>query len=129
MSLTSAGIECRHIRLAALGIIGLSLSCAGPAFDLDCSSVELRVVDTSCPTARVSWSIWAVSWEDAGTHVESVPWNKETELCDGEVEIWARRECADDGSVTVQIWVDGVLEKDKTAEGPEASARVESWIG
>ena len=116
-------------RLVALTAFCMVLCCQGPDMSLDCSSVELRVHDSTCTTADVIWDVWSVTWEDKGHEVVSLPWLKAVDLCDGSVEVRAKRECPDDGIVTVEIYIDEVLKKSATGEGPGAAARVESWIG
>lgn len=115
--------------LLIIVIASMASSCGGgPGILLDCPTVQLRVHDSSCDRAYVSWEIWMVTWEDHGQNVMALPWLHEQDLCSGEVEIWARRECTDDGTVTVEILVDGRLERSSQGHGSRANAYARLWI-
>ena len=118
---------CRLL-LILLAASCLPLSCGGVNLTGDCYAVELRVHDTTCASAEVAWNIWYISGEENDRGVEQLPWSSVRELCTADIELWAQRECDDDGMVTVEIYIDGALRRSQTAEGPGAIASVDYWL-
>lgn len=82
--------------------------------------ISLRVVDTSCPTATVGWGDGSA--DDPRDQV-SLPWERSIGSPAGLVLVLAAaRDCDDDGTVTVEIRLDGRLEDRGEATGPGAVA-------
>lgn len=100
----------------------------GPDFTAVLSSVELRVHDTTCGSADVTWNVWTVSWEDRNREVVPLPWSRTRDYHVADIELLAVRECADDGVVSVEIHVDGVLRRLQTAQGANAVASTELFV-
>lgn len=112
----------------ALAFLALPSCGGGPALYLDCPTVELRVHDTTCSQATVSWTIWQVNWEDRGSDIENLPWSMSRELCTADIDLTAQRQCGDSGIITVEIWVDGSLRRQNQAQGPSATAHTDLWL-
>jgi hypothetical protein len=103
-------------------------ACSGPDLTPLLSSVELRVHDTTCGSANIGWRIWTVSWEETDNEVAALPWSRTADYYIADIELLAERQCNDDGVVTVEIHVDGVLRRTGTAQGPNAVASAEIMI-
>jgi hypothetical protein len=100
----------------------------GPDFTAVLSTVELRVHDTTCGSADVTWIVWTVSWEDRNREVVSLPWSRTRDYHVADIELVAVRECSDDGTVSVEIYVDGVLRRSRSAQGANAVASTEFFV-
>lgn len=114
--------------LAVLSICLMVPACGGPDLTPLLSSVELRVHDTTCDSADVGWRIWTVSWEEIDHEVVPLPWSRTEDYYIADIELLAVRQCDDDGVVTVEIYVDGVLRRTATARGANATASTEIMI-
>jgi len=118
----------RRAILALLVACILMPACGGPDLTPLLSSVELRVHDTTCGSADVGWRIWTVSWEEIDNEVVPLPWSRTEDYYVADIELLAVRQCNDDGIITVEIHVDGVLRRTGTAQGANAVARTEIMI-
>jgi hypothetical protein len=117
-----------YVFLAVLIICLMMPACGGPDLTPLLSSVELRVQDTTCGSADVGWRIWTVSWEETDHGVVPLPWSRTEDYYIADIELLAVRQCDDDGVVTVEIYVDGVLRRTATAQGANATASTQIMI-
>ena len=119
-----------RVKKVILALAFLVLPSCGGGVNLTCDSriVELRVHDTTCGQANVSWTIWQTTWEDRESGIRNLPWSMSQELCTADIDLTAQRQCEDSGIVTVEIWVDGNLKRRDQGQGPSATAHIELWL-
>ena len=119
-----------RVKKVILVLACLVLPSCGGGVDFTCESriVVLRVHDTTCGQANVSWTIWQTTWEDRDSGIRNLPWSMSQELCTADIDLTAQRQCEDSGIVTVEIWVDGNLKRRDQGQGPSATAHIELWL-
>jgi hypothetical protein len=120
--------------VAIIGILAASvtmLSCPGftqSVLEGNGNTVELRVSDTTCSHAEVQWRRFTTtSYDEQSTHVD-LPWSITFDGRGAQINLRARRECDDDGTVDVEIWVNQQLASRQEQHGPSAVAETGMWV-
>lgn len=112
--------RCRsRVALTAIALCCVSQACSEVQRELGSPEISLHAADTSCATATV---LWGDGTEDDPQQVVTLPWSRSIGSPSGLVLVFAaRRECDDDGTIDVEIRLDGRLADRAEASGPHAT--------
>ena len=110
--------------ISAVILLICCLSCGGGADIGGLRVIHFSAEDNSCDNAEVTWR----DKTDTQHDMVQLPWSASLHSVKSELTIEARRSCDDDGTITVEIYIDGRRSAVGTAAGSHAIARAATWV-